>query len=90
MFFSCGLSNYSVAFFHLVNHAFFKALLFLCAGCIIHAFFDEQDIRRMGGSRFFLPFVYFCFLMGSISIMGLFFFTGFYSKDLLLEFAFTS
>jgi NADH:ubiquinone oxidoreductase subunit 5 (subunit L)/multisubunit Na+/H+ antiporter MnhA subunit len=48
MFFSCGLSNYSVAFFHLFNHAFFKALLFLSAGALIHSLFDEQDIRKMG------------------------------------------
>jgi NADH-ubiquinone oxidoreductase chain 5 len=48
MFFSCGLSNYYIAFFHLFNHAFFKALLFLSAGSLIHAFFDEQDMRRMG------------------------------------------
>jgi NADH:ubiquinone oxidoreductase subunit 5 (subunit L)/multisubunit Na+/H+ antiporter MnhA subunit len=48
MFFSCGLSNYHVAFFHLFNHAFFKALLFLSAGALIHALFDEQDIRKMG------------------------------------------
>jgi len=61
MFFSCGLSNYSLAFFHLWNHAFFKALLFLSAGTVIHAFFDEQDMRRLSRFREILPFTYVCF-----------------------------
>lgn len=85
MFFSCGLSNYSVAIFHLVNHAFFKALLFLSAGSIIHALFDEQDMRKMGNLVNFLPFTYFMIFLGSLAIMGFPFLTGFYSKDLLLE-----
>lgn len=55
---SCGLSNYSVGFFHLVNHAFFKALLFLSAGSIIHSIFDEQDMRKMGGLKNLAPFTY--------------------------------
>lgn len=88
MFLSCGLSNYSVAAFHLFNHAFFKALLFLGAGAIIHSFFDEQDMRRMGNSLTFLPFTYLVMLIGSIAILGLPFLAGFYSKDLLLELAF--
>lgn len=89
MFFSCGLSNYYVAFFHLWNHAFFKALLFLSAGAVIHAFFDEQDMRRLGRFREFLPFTYICFWIGSLAIMGFPFLTGFYSKDLILEFAYS-
>jgi len=89
MFLSCGLSNYQVAIFHLINHAFFKALLFLAAGSIIHALFDEQDMRRMGGFVNFLPFTYLAILLGSLAIMGFPFFTGFYSKDLLLELAYS-
>jgi len=85
MFLSCGLSNYQVAIFHLINHAFFKALLFLSAGSIIHALFDEQDMRRMGGFVNFLPFTYFAIFLGSLAIMGFPFLTGFYSKDLVLE-----
>lgn len=89
MFFSCGLSNYQVAIFHLFNHAFFKALLFLSAGSIIHAMFDEQDMRRMGGLVNFLPFTYLAILVGSMAIMGFPFLTGFYSKDLVLELAYS-
>src|SRR5690606_26344468 len=89
MFFSCGLSNYQVAIFHLFNHAFFKALLFLSAGSIIHAMFDEQDMRRFGGLINFLPFTYLCILVGSLAIMGFPFLTGFYSKDLVLELAYS-
>ena len=90
MFFSCGLSNYYVAFFHLFNHAFFKALLFLSAGSLIHSLFDEQDMRRMGGNlKIILPFTYVCFLIGSFAIMGFPFLTGFYSKDLILEFTYS-
>jgi NADH-ubiquinone oxidoreductase chain 5 len=72
-----------------LNHAFFKALLFLSAGCIIHAFFDEQDMRRMGRFREILPFTYICFIIGSLAIMGFPFLTGYYSKDLILEFAYS-
>jgi NADH-ubiquinone oxidoreductase chain 5 len=90
MFFSCGFSNYYVAFYHLFLHAFFKALLFLSAGSLIHALFDEQDMRRMGGLRELLPFTYVCFLIGSLAIMGFPFLTGFYSKDLILEFAYVN
>jgi NADH-ubiquinone oxidoreductase chain 5 len=85
MFFSCGLSNYSVAFFHLFNHAFFKALLFLSAGALIHSLFDEQDIRKMGNLVIFLPFIYICIVVGSLAILGFPFLSGFYSKDLILE-----
>jgi NADH-ubiquinone oxidoreductase chain 5 len=88
MIFACGLSNYSVGLFHLANHAFFKALLFLSAGSVIHGIFDEQDMRKMGGLRRLLPFTYSMITIGSFSLMGLPFLTGFYSKDLVLEVAF--
>lgn len=90
MFFACGLSNYSLAIFHLSNHACFKALLFLCAGSVIHAMNDEQDIRKMGGLRRILPFTYTMFLIGSLALMGFPFLTGFYSKDVILEIAFAT
>nr|YP_010394502.1 NADH dehydrogenase subunit 5 [Phytophthora pluvialis]UXG56158.1 NADH dehydrogenase subunit 5 [Phytophthora pluvialis]DAZ88549.1 TPA_asm: NADH dehydrogenase subunit 5 [Phytophthora pluvialis]DAZ88939.1 TPA_asm: NADH dehydrogenase subunit 5 [Phytophthora pluvialis] len=90
MFFACGLSNYPLAIFHLSNHAYFKALLFLCSGAVIHAMGNEQDIRKMGGLRRILPFTYIMFLIGSLSLMGFPFLTGFYSKDLILEVAFAS
>jgi NADH-ubiquinone oxidoreductase chain 5 len=88
MVFACGLSNYSIGIFHLVNHAFFKALLFLSAGAVIHALNDEQDMRKMGGLVNLLPFTYTMILIGSLSLMALPFLTGFYSKDLILEVAF--
>lgn len=81
----CGLSSYSVSLFHLINHAFFKALLFLSAGSVIHAISDEQDMRRMGGLIKFLPFSYVMTLIGSLSLIGFPYLTGFYSKDLILE-----
>nr|YP_009672656.1 NADH dehydrogenase subunit 5 [Dictyopteris divaricata]QDB64141.1 NADH dehydrogenase subunit 5 [Dictyopteris divaricata] len=85
MVFACGLSNYSVAVFHLSNHAFFKALLFLGAGSVIHAVGDEQDMRKMGGLRRLLPFTYAVMVIGSLALMGMPFLTGFYSKDVVLE-----
>lgn len=85
MVFCCGASAYSVALFHLYNHAFFKALLFLGAGVVIHAFADEQDMRRMGGLVRLLPYTYTLMVVGSLSLMGIPFLTGFYSKDLILE-----
>jgi len=85
MVFACGLSNYSVAIFHLSNHAFFKALLFLGAGSVIHAVGDEQDLRKMGGLRRLLPFTYAMMVVGSLALMGMPFLTGFYSKDVILE-----
>lgn len=88
MVFACGLSNYSVGVFHLMNHAFFKALLFLSAGSVIHALSDEQDMRKMGGVRQLLPFTYAMMLIGSLSLAGFPFLTGFYSKDVILECAF--
>ena len=88
MIFACGTSNYSVGVFHLANHAFFKALLFLSAGSVIHALGDEQDMRKMGGLAKLIPFTYAMMFIGSISLMGFPFLTGFYSKDAILELAF--
>lgn len=87
MIFACGLSNYSVGFFHLSNHAFFKALLFLSAGSVIHAVNDEQDMRKMGGLKNLAPFTYSMVVIGSLALIGFPFLTGFYSKDLILEVA---
>lgn len=89
MAFACGLSNYSASFFHLINHGFFKALLFLSAGSIIHGFSDEQDLRRMGGLGRLFPVTYMMFLVGSLALMGFPFLSGFYSKDVILETAFS-
>jgi proton-translocating NADH-quinone oxidoreductase chain L len=89
MLFACGVSNYSVGVFHLFNHAFFKALLFLSAGSVIHAVSDEQDMRKMGGLLKLIPFTYAMILVGSCSLMGVPFLTGFYSKDVILEVAFS-
>jgi proton-translocating NADH-quinone oxidoreductase chain L len=88
MVFACGLSNYSVGVFHLANHAFFKALLFLGAGCVIHAVADEQDFRKMGGLSRIIPFTYSLMFIGSLSLMGFPFLSGFYSKDVILEVAY--
>jgi NADH-ubiquinone oxidoreductase chain 5 len=89
MFFVCGTSNYSTGLFHLANHAFFKALLFLSAGSIIHALSNEQDIRKMGGLVNLMPFTYAMFLIGSLALAGFPFLSGFYSKDVILELAYT-
>ena len=89
MVFACGLSNYTAAVFHLSNHAFFKALLFLSAGSIIHAVNDEQDMRKIGGLKKLLPFTYNMVIIGSLALIGFPFLTGFYSKDLILELAFS-
>lgn len=89
MIFACGISNYSVSVFHLMNHAFFKALLFLSAGSVIHAMSDEQDMRKMGGLASSFPLTYAMMLMGSLSLIGFPFPTGFYSKDVILELAYT-
>jgi len=85
MFFSCGISNYDVGMFHLYNHAFFKALLFLGAGSVIHSLSDEQDLRKMGGLKNILPFSYAAILIGSLALGGFPFLAGFYSKDIILE-----
>jgi len=89
MVMAVGLSAYNVAIFHLINHAWFKALLFLSAGAVIHALHDEQDQRRMGGLVGFLPFTYTIILIGSLSLMALPFLTGWASKDLILEIAYS-
>nr|YP_010881021.1 NADH dehydrogenase subunit 5 [Grateloupia cornea]WIA66139.1 NADH dehydrogenase subunit 5 [Grateloupia cornea] len=85
MIFACGLSCYNVSIFHLSNHAFFKALLFLSAGSVIHAVSDEQDMRRMGALAKFLPTTYSLMLIGSLALAGFPFLTGFYSKDFIIE-----
>ena len=87
MVFACGISSYSITMFHLMNHAFFKALLFLSAGAIIHAMHDEQDMRKMGALNRILPFTYTMTLIGSFALIGFPFLTGFYSKDFILEVA---
>jgi NADH-ubiquinone oxidoreductase chain 5 len=88
MVFICGLSHYTVSIFHLATHAFFKALLFLGAGSIIHALNDEQDMRRMGGLQNIMPLTYVIMLIASLALMGFPFTSGFYSKDLILELTF--
>src|ERR1700712_2354322 len=88
MVMAVGLSQYNVAIFHTVNHAFFKALLFLGAGAVIHSFGDQQDVRKMGGLLKFLPFTYSVMLVGTLSLLATPFLTGFYSKDLILELAY--
>jgi proton-translocating NADH-quinone oxidoreductase chain L len=88
MIFACGLSGYDVGIFHLSNHAFFKALLFLGAGSIIHAVNDEQDMRYMGGLQRLMPFSYSIMVVGSLALIGFPFLSGFYSKDTILEIAY--
>ena len=88
MFFAAGVGAYHVAMFHLFTHAFFKALLFLGAGSVIHAFKDEQDIRNMGGVRKKLPYTYIFMLLGTLALTGFPFLSGFYSKDAIIEFAY--
>ena len=90
MFFACGVSAYSVAIFHLMTHAFFKALLFLGAGSVIHAINNEQDIRKMGGLYKFLPRSYVLIWIGSLALAGIYPFAGYFSKDLILENAYLS
>ena len=90
MFFRSGLSNYNLTLFHLFNHAFFKALLFLGAGSIISTLLDEQDYRKMGSLVYKMPFTYLSIFIGSMAIIGFPFLTGFYSKDFILESAITS
>jgi len=87
---AAGLSAYSVAVFHLYNHAFFKALLFLGAGSVIHARGDEQDRRRMGGLVRVLPLTYAAIFIGSVALRGFPFLAGYYSKDVILEVAYGS
>ncbi len=88
MFLGCGVAAYSAAIFHLMTHAFFKALLFLAAGSVIHAIGGEQDIRKMGGLRTKLPVTFWTMTMSVIAIAGIFPFAGFFSKDAILYAAF--
>ncbi len=88
MVIAVGLSSYNLALFHLVNHAFYKALLFLGAGAVIHAVSDNQDFRKYGGLRQFLPLTYSVMLIASLSLVAFPFMTGFYSKDFILESAY--
>ncbi|HZT90094.1 MAG TPA: NADH-quinone oxidoreductase subunit L [Stellaceae bacterium] len=84
MFFAAGVSAYGAAMFHLFTHAFFKALLFLAAGSVIHAMASEQDMRRMGGLWKKIPYTYVLMWIGSLSLAGIPFFAGYYSKDTIL------
>ena len=88
MFFAAGVGAYHVAIFHLFTHAFFKALLFLGAGSVIHAFKDEQDIRKMGGVWKKIPYTWCLMLIGTLALTGFPFLSGFYSKDAIIEFAY--
>lgn len=90
MVIACGLSNYNVALFHLFLHGWFKALLFLGAGSVIHAMRDEQDMRKLGGLIKKIPFTYSMMLIGSLSLMGFPFLSGFYSKDAILELSYAN
>jgi NADH-quinone oxidoreductase subunit L len=90
MFFAAGVSAYGASIFHLFTHAFFKALLFLCAGSVIHAMSGEQDMRRMGGLWRKIPITYVLMWIGSLSLSGIPFFSGYFSKDSLLEAAWLS
>ncbi len=88
MFFATGVGAYNIAMFHLFTHAFFKALLFLGAGSVIHSFRDEQDINNMGGVYKHLPYTYTLMMIGTLALTGFPFLSGFYSKDLIIEFAY--
>ena len=88
MFFATGVGAYNVAMFHLFTHAFFKALLFLGSGSVIHAFKDEQNINNMGGVWRKLPYTYSLMLIGTLALTGFPFLSGFYSKDAIIEFAY--
>ena len=85
MVIAIGLSSYNTAIFHLVNHAFYKGLLFLGAGSVIHAVYDNQDFRKYGGLKSYLPLTYTVMLIASLSLVAFPFMTGFYSKDFILE-----
>ena len=85
MFMASGVGAYQASIFHLITHAFFKALLFLCAGSVIHAMSDEQDMRRMGGIWRKIPITYVCMWLGSLALGGIPYFAGYWSKDAILE-----
>ena len=88
MFFAAGVGAYNVAMFHLFTHAFFKALLFLGSGSVIHSFKDEQDINQMGAVYKKLPYTWILMLIGTLALTGFPFLSGFYSKDAIIEFAY--
>jgi NADH-quinone oxidoreductase subunit L len=88
MFFAAGVGAYHVAIFHLFTHAFFKALLFLGSGCVIHSFKEEQDIRLMGGVWKKIPYTYTLMIIGTLALTGFPFLSGFYSKDAIIEYAY--
>ena len=88
MFFATGVGAYNIAMFHLFTHAFFKALLFLGSGSVIHAFKDEQNINNMGGVWTKLPYTYSLMIIGTLALTGFPFLSGFYSKDAIIEFAY--
>ena len=90
MFFAAGVGAYNVAMFHLFTHAFFKALLFLGSGSVIHSFKDEQDINQMGGVWKKLPYTYVLMIIGTLALTGFPLLSGYYSKDAIIEFAFVS
>ena len=90
MFFAAGVGAYNVAMFHLFTHAFFKALLFLGSGSVIHSFKDEQDVTKMGGVFKKLPYTYVLMVVGTLALTGFPFLSGFYSKDAIIEFAYIS
>jgi len=89
MIFICGLSGYSLSLFHLINHAFFKALLFLGAGSVIHSILGDQDLRKFGSLVKVIPCTYIMLLVGFFALAGLPFLSGFYSKDIILELAYS-
>jgi len=88
MFIGCGVGAYAAGIFHLYTHAFFKSLLFLAAGSVMHALSGELNVQKMGGLRKYLPRTYYPFLIGAIAIAGIPFFSGFFSKDAILTHAF--
>jgi len=90
MTFSCGISQYNISFFHLINHGCFKALLFLGIGSLIHNLDNKQDLRSLGNLLKTLPINYSMFLIGSITLAGIPFLSGFYSKDLIIEISFVN
>lgn len=90
MFLACGVGAFGAAMFHLMTHAFFKALMFLGSGSVIHAMHEEQDIRKMGGLKKYMPITHITFLLGWLAIIGVPPFAGFFSKDEILAYAFNS
>jgi NADH-quinone oxidoreductase subunit L len=88
MFFAAGIGAYHVAMFHLFTHAFFKALLFLGSGCVIHSFNNEQDIRLMGGVWKKIPLTYALMVIGTLALTGFPFLSGYFSKDAIIEFSY--